>query len=239
MQSYLREHTRTPLETATEVTANINASNYASRSELGVVGEVANLWATILALAEQIPYDHSWQDRLIHLFRAIKELPPPSHLNTDTWRHRGYTTLWDGLPTPGRTIYEVENGDGLFYSFDRAHDATVLTRGGWVNFNAFLARIAEAGILALGPTTSRELFAFILDQGAKTSRLNDNVPAAAAWILYAERFMHDVVTKDEDGLVDWSSLRERFCELGHDETLRRNTRDWAMGAVERMDQIRE
>lgn len=241
LQDYLETDTKTTSEAATQVTARINASDYTFNSIRDIAGQVANLWATILVLAHQIPYDHTWQERLIELLLAIRGLPPPSHLNTDAWRYGGNAPLWHGLPTLGQTIYEAENDRGLLINYDEFHDSggPLLTREEWVNLNSFLARIAEAGIMALGPTTGRSLCTLVLDKDMETTRLNDNVPVAAVWMIYAEYSMYDVMNNEKGDADNWLSLRERFSELCRDQSLRRNTQDWAMGAVEAMDRIRQ
>lgn len=240
LRRYLEDGTATAENAAVQVTASINGPVSATYPMLDddVAGGVSNLWATLFAITEQIPYDHPWQDKLVALVTAIKNLPSPPRLEIDSWRAKGYAPLWQGLPTFGRTVYETWNGEGLLY-YDRATSLdTPLSREEWVNFNAFLARVSASQVMDLS-TSAEALFAHVLESDNTASKLNDNVPAAAVWILYAGNFVYGKVLRGVSRLSGerWTIWKGTLGDLIRDEALHSNTRDWAVGAFEEMSRI--
>ena len=77
-------------------------------------------------------------------------------------------------------------GRGIARSPWRLDPGKSLTGGEWANINAFLARLHTAAP-DVARLDVRELFAMIeaLEQPLTSSRLEDVLPAAAYWIIYA------------------------------------------------------
>jgi len=238
LKEYLEDENATAESAAVDVTASINGPVSATYPALDddIAGGVSNLWGTIFAIVEQIPYDHPWQARLVALVAAIKTLPCPPHLDTASWAAKGHFPMWHGLPTFGREVYETFNAEGLLY--DRSDLATPMSREHWVNYNAFLARISAAQIMDLSSSVE-ELFIHVLENDNTASMLNDNVPALAVWILYAGNITYERMAQRESGLRGerWRPGKGRLEDLMRDDTLHRNTRDWAAGAYEEMVRI--
>lgn len=245
---YLEDDKANANSMAVTVTATINGPVSATCPTLedDPASGASNLWATILAIAAQIPYDHPRQDKLVALIAAIKTLPAPAHLDMQAWMRRGYGPIWGNLPTLGREIYEDWNGRGLLVdrsAFDEElkRGEQVFTREEWVNFNAFLARVSTKGLMTL-THSGIEMLEGVLEGGVHpASMLNNNLPAAAVWLLYSGDTIYESLgprqghgfSRDER----WASWKEAFGDRIRDETLHRNTRDWARGALEMMRSI--
>ena len=211
-----------------------------------IAGGVSNLWATVLVIVAQVPYDHPWQDKLVALVSATRFLPEPAYLEAGSWLNRYFRTVWRELDYFGRCVCEDWNDKSLLHErFTQEQFEEAFSKDEWVNFNAFLARISAQRIQPL-ESYGIDILSAVLEGSEFTapitpSMLNDNLPAAAVWLLYAGGLMDESLglnaksglSKDER----WGLWKERLGELMRDETLHRNTRDWAMGAFQAMDHI--
>lgn len=113
IRQFLDGETLTAETVATQVKASINGAVSTGKSVLDVGGGTGNLWGTLFKVVEQTPYDHPWQDKLVAVVAAINDLPPRPDLNAEAWAWREHTPVWQGLPAFGRSVYEVNNWEGL------------------------------------------------------------------------------------------------------------------------------
>ena len=96
LKTYLEDDTADANSVAVTITATINGPVSATCPTLedDTASGVSNLWATVLAIAAQVTYDHPWQDKLVALAAAIKTLHAPAHLDMEAWLWRGYGPIW-------------------------------------------------------------------------------------------------------------------------------------------------
>ena len=258
LKTYLEGNTADADSAAVTVTATINGPIEAIRSPIerddtaSIASSVDSLWGTVLAIAVQVPYDHPWQNKLVALVVATTSLPAPAHLDVDVRSCRGYGHIWSDLGIIGRSVYEDFTDKGFLYDRSNSSESEEafprdqwFSRDEWVNFNAFVARVSATGIknlsytgikLLQGVLEGRQYYASIT-----SSMLNDNLTAAAVWLLYAGELMYERPASNE---VDrpsrdriWALWKEKLSDLMRDEGLHRNTRDWAEGAFQAMGYI--
>ena len=61
------------------------------------------MWEVIISVAEQIPWKHSGQTRLVEVIQALKDLPGSTTLKFDYWSDM---ELWSDLPMLGAVMTE-------------------------------------------------------------------------------------------------------------------------------------
>ena len=230
-----------PVEDASKrITASINGPISPTNPVLdeNIKSGIFTTWATVLSIAYQIPYGHPWQDKLAALVKAIKALPPPSRPDlegrfdddpacADLW---GNTTLlatdirvdwtWRGLATDCP-------GVGERYSRDE-----------WTNFCAFVARLSTLSIIDL-EQNAQQLFTFVFEKPRPSDVIDDNIAAAAMWIVYAGRDLYSRSVKKTYTLVPgkWRVWKQRFEDLSYDQNVHPTSREWASAAWEKMIEI--
>ncbi|ORY67153.1 uncharacterized protein BCR38DRAFT_387532 [Pseudomassariella vexata] len=102
-------------------------------------GFLWQLWAEFTAVAEQLPYDHLAQDKLVKLVRELTLLPDTA---VQVWNMR----LWKDLPVFGAVVREHLNGPQK--SSNEAEQTEIWNS--WINWNAFAAgRLYTAGLTDL------------------------------------------------------------------------------------------
>ncbi|KAI1101796.1 hypothetical protein F4804DRAFT_314912 [Jackrogersella minutella] len=94
------------------------------------------LWRSIIGVAEQIPYDHPGQDKLVKVMRELTLLPDSG---ISVWESR----LWTDLPVLGAAFREHLNGPG--HSDVKEEQAQI--DQAWVRFHAFSAKLMGAGVV--------------------------------------------------------------------------------------------
>ena len=69
------------------------------------------MWGVVISVAEQIPWDHPEQVRLVKFIRTLKDLPGQTTVQMDTW---GELAIWSDLPLLGLAM--TEHGPGMSIS---------------------------------------------------------------------------------------------------------------------------
>ena len=187
---YLSGHS-TPEIAAHRITASINgpatAGNPTSDDNPAVA--ISNLWDLVILTAIQISYDHPWQDSLVTLVEWIKTLRPPSRPDLEGLLGNVDVLigLWDNVALLSREIDEKFFEKGLAWKYEV--DSNPFSKGEWTNFCAFVVRLSIRGVVDK-IADAEELFRFVLDQERSVLVLNDNLSAAAVWILYGGGEIH-------------------------------------------------
>ncbi|KAI0385487.1 hypothetical protein F5Y04DRAFT_245942 [Hypomontagnella monticulosa] len=99
-------------------------------------GFLFELWKSIIAVAEQIPYDHPALDKLVNVMKELILLPDTE---ITVWDSR----LWTDLPVLGAVFREYLNGPKQ--STDQEEQAKI--DQAWVRFHAFSAKLMGAGVV--------------------------------------------------------------------------------------------
>ncbi|THV07768.1 hypothetical protein K435DRAFT_772153 [Dendrothele bispora CBS 962.96] len=200
-----------------------------------------SLYDEVLRRVRTTTHDSLTQDKLVKLLGVIKATRPEPKEN-----------YWSYLYPLGLSVRELWNDD---------HTSTV-----WASLNAFTARLSVAGVLdfrvygiwamrysledaKIHPGTATD------SDGLDATVLNVQIPAAAAWILYAGSLMWDLCETNayqDDGSarggpkwegkggysqprwVFWKMRLERFVER---KDLAKETTQMAKMAVNKMNSI--
>ncbi|KAK7706452.1 hypothetical protein SLS57_009688 [Botryosphaeria dothidea] len=147
---------------------------YEKDGDLGKVEhELEGLWSAVINAAEQTPHDK--QDKLVDIVRAIKDLPQPKHegKRLEIW---GEEQRWEQLPLFGGKAREA-----LDISQGKSDD-------GFVNANAFFARVTAGGISDLSLYAIwilREALEDPEDEDIAKTTSPALLQAASVWLVYA------------------------------------------------------
>ena len=61
------------------------------------------MWEVVISVADQIPWKHPGQIRLVEVIQALKDLPGPTKVQMDDW---GELVIWSDLPLLGPVMRE-------------------------------------------------------------------------------------------------------------------------------------
>ncbi|OTB16237.1 hypothetical protein K445DRAFT_97872 [Daldinia sp. EC12] len=95
-----------------------------------------SLWQDLISIAEQIPYGHFAQDKLVKVLRELTLLP-------DTGITVGESRLWIDLPYLGAAFREYLNGPAR----SKVKEEQLRIDQAWIRFHAFSARLMGAGVI--------------------------------------------------------------------------------------------
>ncbi|KAI0851988.1 hypothetical protein F5Y00DRAFT_228345 [Daldinia vernicosa] len=95
-----------------------------------------DLWRGIVSIAEQIPYEHAAQDKLVKLMRELTLL---SDTGLTVWELR----LWTDLPILAAVFREYLNGPAQ----SKIAEEQARIDEAWIRFHAFSARLMGAGVI--------------------------------------------------------------------------------------------
>lgn len=156
------------------------------------------LWSEIVYLIQEVSHSHPWQDRMVKLLRAIKETPRQVTPEMEELEWNSGMTFWQDLPIFGaemryiwnRWPYEKMPDDAFVYPGDTFFPPNV-----WASLNAFTARITLASVLNFEDYAIWSLER-TLEEELMTDEVDDNLPAAAMWIIYAGQMIYHNAAKD-------------------------------------------
>jgi Protein of unknown function (DUF3632) len=63
------------------------------------------MWGVVISVAEQIPWRHPGQTRLVEFIQALKDLPDTTTVQMEYW---GEKVIWSDLPLLGLVMTECE-----------------------------------------------------------------------------------------------------------------------------------
>jgi hypothetical protein len=156
---------------------------------------ISNIWHPLLVIVIQIPENHPWQDRIVALADEISKTPRPSLLGSEVDEiERDCGRLWDGLPVlkwfvaedqhKGRWERTPENA-----AFAESEEYKLFcprwTLDEWTSMNAFAARCNTSLPAVIFKLIPLQVLQHALEVKRRPDALDDNVPAAAVWILHA------------------------------------------------------
>ena len=72
------------------------------------------MWRIVISVAQQIPWRHPGQTRLIELIQALEDLPEPMMVEIGSW---GEQAIWSDLPILGPVMTECGHGMRLGFIF--------------------------------------------------------------------------------------------------------------------------
>lgn len=261
IRQYLEDDVSNLSTTALRLTAGMNDPTVKDPAESDEAF-LWSLWATVLSIVQQLPHNHSYQDKLVKLLDAIKNAPAPDRRPALeqlglTWK----PNTWQILPVFGAEVRETWNLgpwevplEGVFvFPSDKPFHRDV-----WLSLNAFICRVTVASV-ANFDSYATWILGHTLETERLVSELDNNIPAAASWILYAgDRIYHNAAWEDTNppetyqsyvrylrrfqksfSRERWDFWKDRFAEIGTNEDVSQETRDWAQDAVERMGKIEE
>lgn len=222
------------------------------------------LWAEMVALIKGISHSHPWQDRMVPLLSAIKEVPRLVTPKMEELERDWGMDLWQDLPIFGAEVRESWNQgpwkkirDGTFsYLLYNLFSPDV-----WASLNAFTARITAASVLNF-ENYAMWILRHTLEEDRRNEEerikeVDDNLLAAATWIIYAGRIVYHNAAKDYTDSTEthpshirylrnftkpfsierWNFWKERFEFFRDHEVLKQTTRDSAGEALSRMVEI--
>ena len=245
--------------TAEEITTLAKDISFLETTEnrISLEGFLWSVWGGIVDLIIQIPHSHPWQDRMVEILRAIKEIPRQATPEMEELERSWGMAFWQDLPIFGAEVRELwnqgpwEEVDGPFYRGDTQFPPDV-----WASLNAFTARITVASVLNF-----EDYAIWILRHTLEKERINkevdDNLPAAAMWIIYAGQMVYHNAAKDYTDSTEthpsdirylrkftkpfsmerWNFWKERFEFFQNHEVLKQITRDNAGEALRKMMEI--
>lgn len=261
IQKYLEDTNCSAEDIAKKLTTAANGFSTPGLIEMkgSLEGFLWSLWGTVVYLIRQVPHDHGWQDRMVDALKAIKEVPRQSTPAMEELEGSWGVAFWQGLPIFGAEVRE---------SWDQGpweelpEDTPFYLEGGqftpdvWTSLNAFTARLTAASV------SNFEMYAMwilrhTLEEVRIDKEVDDNLPAAAIWIIYAGQYIYhnaakeytDTATRRPPGIQcirtfskpfskdRWSFWKERFGFFQNCETLKQTTRDSAGEALRRMAEI--
>jgi hypothetical protein len=160
---------------------------------------VGYLWGTLFWIVKQVPPSHEYQVRLVSLVLSIRDVEPPAGKGPDAYEEVTGERFWTGLPFVRKMWADYEDKAPLVPPMDERPDSfpktesmtspgpwlTRLTGQDWTNLQAFSARLHASSDLPF--LDLRGLFALLeaLEREQDAATLDNLVPAAACWILYA------------------------------------------------------
>ena len=261
IRDYLEDTNVSAEYTAKELTvpADDSSSPELNESECSLEGFLWSLWAMVVKLIQQIPHNHPWQDRMVSILSAIKEVPRQVTPEMEELEQSLGMTFWQGLPVFGAEIRETWNR-GPFYKIQegdfRYPGDTPFPPNVWANLNAFTARLTAASVSNF-ETYATWILRHTLEVERRDEEIDDNLPAATTWVIYAGRIIYHNAAKECTNSTEthpshihflrkfstrfskerWDFWKERFAFLQGQETLKQRTRDSAGEALDRMAEI--
>lgn len=220
------------------------------------------LWDLFIDIARQVPNNHPWQGKLVELLAAIKHLPAPRHPERQSFERYWGFRLWNNLPILGADIRENwnqgpwEHGPDFHEIVKQYPRMAPLSVEVWVRLNTFAAKLTVASVLNL-ESYAIWLLRHALEVPRRIDTLDNNIPAAATWILHAGRIIYHNAARTDieprkpvdakpqdfyqglDGFPRerWAFWKERFrCERDN-ALLKESTRISATNAYNMMDLI--
>ncbi|EKG20783.1 hypothetical protein MPH_01950 [Macrophomina phaseolina MS6] len=230
----------TPAEAALSLTAPVAAVLTDAEATENALWDT---WTTVLAFA--VRTNHEQQGPLVALVSNIKQLRGASG-EAVTFEFWGQPTTWSELPSFGPVLREQ-------------YDVEYYAEGdGFVNFNAFAARLTADGVLDLslyGIWTLRDALEDQLPDSSYAQTASRALAAAAVWFLYAGHTMWELSKQNEtlEGRVAapgktvadkewngynaerWALWVERFKKV-HEMGVKEDVRDVVQRAVERTEE---
>ena len=261
IHEYLEDTDSSAKHTAEEITnlAKDLSSMAFSETVSGLQSFLWGLWAEIRDLIKGIPHSHPWQDRMVELLSAIKEIPRLVTPEMEELERVWGMTFWQDLPVFGAELRESWNDapwkklpdDSPMYSEDHPFPPNV-----WASLNAFTARITAARVLNF-EHYAIWILSHTLEEERTNEEVDDNLPAAAMWITYAGQIVYHNAAKDHPDSTEthqthirylrkftkpfsmerWNFWKERFEFLRDHEVLKQITRDSAGEALSKMVEI--
>ena len=216
------------------------------------------LWGMMVELIKQSPYNHPWQDRMVKILGAVKEVPRQVAPEMEQLERSWGMAFWQDLPIFGAEVRETWNlgpwqkiPDGLFYRRSTHFPPDV-----WASLNAFTARLTVASVSNF-ETYAIWILRHTLEEERIDAEVDDNLPAATMWIIYAGQMVYHNAAKDYTDSTEthpsyirylrkftkpfsmerWSFWKERFEFFQNHEVLKQITRDSAGEALMKMVEI--
>ena len=223
------------------------------------------LWVTVLHVARQTPVSHPWQDKLVNLVAAIKGMPIPNNSNPALVNYEQVwgAQTWARLPLLGMQVRESWNkGPWTRWpeNLPPPHPAWAsYPQHEWADLNAFISRLTAASVSNFD-TLASSILRHTLEEERHTQEINDNLPAAASWIMLAGLVLYSNITREDTAPPEvyqsqqvvylrkftkrfceerWAYWQERFAIFGEDTSLGSEARRSAKDAVEHMEKIKE
>ena len=160
---------------------------------------VEYLWATLFWIVKQLPPNDPRQFSLAEIFLQIREIPLPAGEGRDAYEEDALDQFWTDLPFWRATWSDYEREAPLVPPMGMRPGAiedapsrarlpwrgTPLLGSEWTNLNAFLAKLHSASDLPY--LDLKGLYALLeaLEERQARETVEDLLPAAACWILYA------------------------------------------------------
>ena len=72
------------------------------------------MWDVVVSLAEQIPWNHPGQNRLVELIQALRDLPEPKTVELKNWDDQ---VVYSDLPLLGPVMTERNHGMRFIFSY--------------------------------------------------------------------------------------------------------------------------
>ena len=261
VRAYLEDTNISAEHTAKELTisAEDTSAPELNESRSGVEEFLWNLWAMVVESIQQIPHNHPWQDRMVNLLSEIKKVPRQVTPEMEELERSWGMAYWQDLPIFGAEVRETwDRGpwekiqEGIFmHPGDTPFSPDV-----WNNLNAFTARLTAASVMNF-ETYATWILGHTLEEERLDEEIDDNLPAAAMWIIHAGRMVYHNTAKEyrrsaETHFSDiqylrkfskpfskerWDFWKERFAFLQDQENLKQRTRDSAREALDKMAEI--
>jgi hypothetical protein len=243
--------------TARELASQVSTSSLDNNFPFNPADYVHTIFSSLIDMVIQIPHNHAWQRRLVSLVRALKSQPdPPAFVSQAVCNSWGMPEFkWERLPT-----FAMQQGE-LFLSRSRFEDPPRTRRvwdnrvspEEWTNINKFIALlVAEDLVTGMGLDNSGfSVLKHTLESRRSVQVLEENIPAAAIWILttkewvYKRNLLENTVRVYEsrieeydgpDGLTGerWEFWNLKFKSLSLRDDLSDKTRSWAHNAADYM-----
>ena len=181
------------------------------------------MWFPVIDIVKQVPEDHSIQDQFISLLVQVSKMPrPASRSDIEGYEREYHRSFWDTLPELKGFLFEQWRYMGCW---ERSPSQQALaddpsfkpfchryTTDEWTSINAFIAKCyvkPQLHFKKLHLTPVRVLNE-ALEMRRRPDGMEDNLPAAAAWILHAGRWLFD--SEDQSEVVQlYRGRRGVFC----------------------------
>jgi len=125
LNTYLQPNaTLSPTNAAQEIDKlfPLNRPREEDRENEGPESFLFEMWGVVISVAEQIPWKHPGQTRLVEVIQALRDLPGPTTVQMDSW---GKLVIWSDLPLLGPVMTERGYGMRFMFSYCFASDLSL------------------------------------------------------------------------------------------------------------------
>ena len=155
IRDYLEDTSSSAEFKAKELTTAAHDSSLTTdkEGECSLEGFLCGLWSEVVGMIKHTPHNHPWQDKVVKLLSAIKEVPRKVTLEMEELERGGEMDFWQDLPMFGAEMGKSWNNGAVEDISDEMLSMlsaiTFFPLDVWANLTALAARLTAASALNL------------------------------------------------------------------------------------------